>query len=119
MGSTSASRCSVLAIRPYSAKAWIEYVARQVGVSATDFAFYEWSGRTIEFHRGQIRRALSMLPCAGTRGKRREMRVASSASLSSGLPVMRARPSSAGDGEPVAAGVPPGQSAGEPGVSAS
>lgn len=87
----------------------IEYVARQVGVSATDFAFYEWSGRTIEFHRGQIRRALSMLPCAGTRGKRREMRVASSASLSSGLPVMRARPSSAGDGEPVAAGVPPGK----------
>ena len=41
--------------------------------------------------------------------------MASSASLSSGLPVMRARPSSAGDGEPVAAGVPPGQSAGEPG----
>jgi hypothetical protein len=41
----------------------IEYVARQVGVSATDFAFYEWSGRTIEFHRGQIRRALGFREC--------------------------------------------------------
>jgi Domain of unknown function (DUF4158) len=36
----------------------VDYVARQVGVSATELAFYEWSGRTIEFHRGQIRRAL-------------------------------------------------------------
>jgi hypothetical protein len=41
----------------------IEYVARQVGVSATDFAFYEWSGRTIKFHRGQIRRALGFREC--------------------------------------------------------
>lgn len=41
----------------------IEYVARQVGVSATGFAFYEWSGRTIEFHRGQIRRALGFREC--------------------------------------------------------
>lgn len=32
----------------------VEYVARQVGVSAADLAFYEWSGRTIEFHRRQI-----------------------------------------------------------------
>ncbi|MGH8880132.1 MAG: DUF4158 domain-containing protein, partial [Stackebrandtia sp.] len=41
----------------------VEYVARQVGVPATDFAFYEWSGRTIEFHRGQIRRALGFREC--------------------------------------------------------
>ena len=49
-----------------------------------------------------------MLPCAGTRGKRREMRVASSASLSSGLPAMRepVLPLPV-TGEPVAAGVPP------------
>lgn len=32
-------------------------------MSATDFAFYEWSGRTIEFHRGQIRRALGFREC--------------------------------------------------------
>ncbi len=59
-------------------------------------------------------RALSMLPYAGTRGKRREMRVASSASLSSGLPGMREPVLP----RPVAAGVPPGQSAGEPAAGA-
>jgi len=29
----------------------IEFVARQVGVDASDLGFYEWSGRTIEYHR--------------------------------------------------------------------
>jgi len=33
----------------------IEFVARQVGVDASDLGFYEWSGRTIEYHRNQIR----------------------------------------------------------------
>ncbi len=33
----------------------IESVARQVGVDASDLGFYEWSGRTIEYHRNQIR----------------------------------------------------------------
>jgi hypothetical protein len=41
----------------------VEYVARQVGVPAADFAFYQWSGRTIEFHRAQIRRALGFREC--------------------------------------------------------
>ncbi len=36
----------------------VDYVARQVAVGATEIAFYEWSGRTIEFHRAQIRKAL-------------------------------------------------------------
>ncbi len=36
----------------------VDYVARQVAVGATEIAFYEWSGRTIEFHRAQIRNAL-------------------------------------------------------------
>lgn len=35
-----------------------EFVARQVGVPAADMAFYEWSGRTIESHRAQIRKHL-------------------------------------------------------------
>lgn len=35
----------------------VEYIARQVGVTPTDIAFYEWSGRTIEYHRAQIRSA--------------------------------------------------------------
>jgi hypothetical protein len=44
----------------------VEYVARQVGVPAAELAFYEWSGRTIEFHRSQTltpedRRALTPL----------------------------------------------------------
>jgi len=36
----------------------IEFVARQVGVDASDLGFYEWSGRTIEYHRNQIRAQL-------------------------------------------------------------
>ncbi|GAB3214239.1 hypothetical protein GCM10027294_52970 [Marinactinospora endophytica] len=31
----------------------VGFVARQVKVPATDFGFYEWSGRTIEYHRKQ------------------------------------------------------------------
>jgi hypothetical protein len=33
----------------------VEYVADQVRVPATAFVDYEWSGRTIEYHRAQIR----------------------------------------------------------------
>lgn len=42
----------------------VEYVARQVGVTPTDIAFYEWSGRTIEYHRAQIRKALGFRECS-------------------------------------------------------
>jgi TnpA family transposase len=41
----------------------IEYVARQVGVERTEIAFYDWSGRTIEYHRAQIRQALGFREC--------------------------------------------------------
>jgi hypothetical protein len=41
----------------------VDYVARQVGVNPTEIAFYEWSGRTIEFHRAQIRKALGFREC--------------------------------------------------------
>jgi TnpA family transposase len=36
----------------------VSYVAGQVAVPADDFADYAWSGRTIEYHRSQIRSAL-------------------------------------------------------------
>ena len=36
----------------------VGYVARQVGVDPVELAGYEWSGRTFEYHRAQIRRAL-------------------------------------------------------------
>ena len=36
----------------------VAFVARQVGVPASDLGFYEWSGSTIEYHRAQIRRRL-------------------------------------------------------------
>lgn len=42
----------------------VNYVARQVGVPASELAFYDWSGRTIEFHRGQIRKALGFRECS-------------------------------------------------------
>jgi TnpA family transposase len=42
----------------------VAYVARQVGVPAADFGSYEWSGRTIEYHRAQIRQALGFRECS-------------------------------------------------------
>ncbi len=33
----------------------VAYVARQVGVPASDLGFYEWDGRTVEYHRAQVR----------------------------------------------------------------
>ncbi|WP_084488804.1 DUF4158 domain-containing protein [Nocardia niwae] len=42
----------------------IEYAARQVGVERTDIAFPDWSGRTIEYHRAQIRQALGFHECS-------------------------------------------------------
>jgi len=36
----------------------VGYVARQIGVDPGDLAGYEWSGRTLEYHRAQIRRSL-------------------------------------------------------------
>ncbi len=36
----------------------VSYVAGQVKVTAEAFAEYEWSGRTIEYHRSQVRSAL-------------------------------------------------------------
>lgn len=33
----------------------VEYVARLVEVDGSALALYEWSGRTIEYHRAQIR----------------------------------------------------------------
>jgi Domain of unknown function (DUF4158) len=39
-------------------------VARQLAVGATEIAFYEWSGRTIEFHRAQIRKSLGFRECS-------------------------------------------------------
>lgn len=36
----------------------VAYVARQVGVDPAELSSYEWSGRTFEYHRAQVRRAL-------------------------------------------------------------
>ncbi|WP_235000859.1 DUF4158 domain-containing protein [Marinactinospora thermotolerans] len=41
----------------------VGFVARQVKVPAADFGFYEWSGRTIEYHRKQIRDHLGFRVC--------------------------------------------------------
>ncbi|GGM81870.1 hypothetical protein GCM10012275_60570 [Longimycelium tulufanense] len=42
----------------------IEYVARQVEVPASELDSYAWSGRTVEFHRSQIRQALGFRECS-------------------------------------------------------
>ncbi|MGI8313384.1 DUF4158 domain-containing protein [Saccharopolyspora hattusasensis] len=41
----------------------IGYVARQVGVPATDLGFYDWDGRTFEYHRAQVRKFLGFREC--------------------------------------------------------
>jgi Domain of unknown function (DUF4158) len=41
----------------------VAFVARQVGVPASDLGFYEWAGSTIEYHRSQIRRHLGFREC--------------------------------------------------------
>jgi hypothetical protein len=41
----------------------VAFVARQVGVPASDLGFYEWTGSTIEYHRAQIRRHLGFREC--------------------------------------------------------
>lgn len=38
----------------------VEFVARQVKVPAADLGFYDWSGRTIERHRAEIRELLGL-----------------------------------------------------------
>lgn len=39
-------------------KAAVDYVASQVKVAPDAFGAYQWSGRTIEYHRAQVRKAL-------------------------------------------------------------
>jgi len=41
----------------------VEYAARQVGVPAGDLGLYDWTGRTIERHRAQIRAVLGFREC--------------------------------------------------------
>jgi hypothetical protein len=46
----------------------VEFVARQVGVPASDLGFYEWSGRTSEYHRAQVRRHFWFRECSAEDG---------------------------------------------------
>ncbi|MGH3569775.1 MAG: DUF4158 domain-containing protein [Pseudonocardia sp.] len=41
----------------------VEFVARQVGVSAAELSFYNWSGRQIKAHRAEIRQVLGFREC--------------------------------------------------------
>jgi hypothetical protein len=42
----------------------VAYVAEQVGVAPALFAAYPWAGRTVAYHRAQIREALGFRECA-------------------------------------------------------
>ena len=42
----------------------VEFVARQVKVPPEELGLYEWTGRTIEYHRAQIRRHLGFRECS-------------------------------------------------------
>ncbi|HVB46112.1 MAG TPA: DUF4158 domain-containing protein [Streptosporangiaceae bacterium] len=42
----------------------VEFVAKQVKVPASDLGFYEWSGRTVEYHRNQVREHLGFRECS-------------------------------------------------------
>lgn len=42
----------------------VEFVARQVQVPALELGLYEWTGRTVEYHRAQIREHLGFRECS-------------------------------------------------------
>ncbi|MER6103727.1 Tn3 family transposase [Streptomyces sp. NPDC001832] len=42
----------------------VEFVARQVQVPASEMGFYDWTGRTVEYHRAQIREHLGFRECS-------------------------------------------------------
>lgn len=42
----------------------VAFVARQVGVEPVELGLYEWTGRTIEYHRAQIRAHLGFRECS-------------------------------------------------------
>lgn len=42
----------------------VDYLARQVKVPAADLAFYDWDGRTVEYHRAQVRKFLGFRECS-------------------------------------------------------
>lgn len=42
----------------------VGFVAAQVGVPASELAFYDWSGRTIKAHRAEVRRVLGFRECS-------------------------------------------------------
>ncbi|WP_369266021.1 Tn3 family transposase [Streptomyces harbinensis] len=42
----------------------VEFVARQVQVPASELGFYDWTGRTVEYHRAQIREHLGFRECS-------------------------------------------------------
>jgi hypothetical protein len=44
----------------------VGFVGRQLGVAASELGFYEWSGRTVERHRAQIRELLGFRECGVT-----------------------------------------------------
>jgi hypothetical protein len=48
----------------------VAYVAVQVKVPSSEIAFYEWQGRTIEYHRAQIRRHTGFRECTDADAER-------------------------------------------------
>ncbi|TMR31744.1 DUF4158 domain-containing protein [Nonomuraea zeae] len=42
----------------------VDYVAKQTKTSASSLGLYDWSGRTIERHRGEIRDHLGFRECS-------------------------------------------------------
>ncbi|NSL42752.1 DUF4158 domain-containing protein [Streptomyces sp. 8P21H-1] len=42
----------------------VEFVARQVQVPASELGFHDWTARTVEYHRAQIREHLGFRECS-------------------------------------------------------
>ncbi|MFF2518261.1 Tn3 family transposase [Streptomyces sp. NPDC058086] len=42
----------------------VEFVARQVQVPSSELGFYDWTGRTVEYHRAQVREHLGFRECS-------------------------------------------------------
>ncbi|MCA2184773.1 DUF4158 domain-containing protein [Nonomuraea cavernae] len=50
----------------------VDYVAKQTKTSASSLGLYDWSGRTIERHRGEIRDHLGFRDCSVADANRRD-----------------------------------------------
>lgn len=64
----------------------VAFVARQMKVPAADLGFYEWTGRTLEYHRNQIREHLGFRVCGVADAEKLTAWLARTSRMPNGVP---------------------------------